>query len=244
MQDYRAFFALLDWPPVLDFQRSPSLHGRPAHPETAYLKAFLVRIHEGFAYMTQLRRFLLKHPLPIIELGFHLVLDPNEPYGFVVEQTVPCDYWLREKLHTLDPGVLQALLHATVAALQAEIPGPGETVAFDVKHIYAWVKENNPRIFVKDRYDPERRLAGDPDCTLGVKKRSNQEHSDGSTAVSKEHVWDYGSGMAAATNQPPTKGHGSGAPPGEAFSHTTHSILLVLLRLFMTAFSWSRAMSN
>jgi hypothetical protein len=34
VQDYRAFFALLDWHPVLDFQRSPPLRGRPAHPET------------------------------------------------------------------------------------------------------------------------------------------------------------------------------------------------------------------
>jgi hypothetical protein len=199
VQDYRAFFALLDWHPVLDFQRAPSLRGRPAHPETAYLKAFLVRIREGFAYMTQLRRFLLKHPLLIIELDFHLVLDPNEPYGFLVEQTVPCSYWLREKLHTLDPGVLQALLHATITALQAEIPGLGETVAFDVKHIYAWVKENNPRVCVKDRYDPQQQLAGDPDCTLGVKKSTNQEHPDGSTTVRKEYVWGYGSGVAAAT---------------------------------------------
>ena len=31
-------------------------------------------------------------------------------------------------------GVLQALLHVTVRALQEAIPGLGETVAFDVKH--------------------------------------------------------------------------------------------------------------
>lgn len=199
VQDYRAFFALFDWHPVLDFQRSPSLRGRPAHPEIAYFKAFLVLIHEGFLYMTQLRRFLLKHPLLIIELGFHLVLDPSAPFGFVVEQTVPCSYWLRQKLRALDTGVLQALLQATVAALQAEIPGLGETVAFDVKHIYAWVKENNPRVYVKDRYNPAQQLAGDPDCTLGVKKSTNQEQPDGSTKVRKKYVWGYGSGVAAAT---------------------------------------------
>src|SRR5260221_6202950 len=72
------------------------------------------------------------------------------------------------KLRQLDCALLQDLLAATVAALQAEIPGLGETVAFDVKHIYAWVKENNQRVYVKDRYDKTQRLAGDPDCRLGV----------------------------------------------------------------------------
>jgi len=41
--------------------------------------------------------------------------------------------------------LLQDLLAATVAALKEEIPALGEVVAFDVKHIYAWVKENNWR---------------------------------------------------------------------------------------------------
>ncbi|SRR5712692_2818667 len=105
----------------------------------------LIRVCEGFIYTSQLRRFLLNHPLLVIELGFSLELDPCAPYGFDVEQTLPCRYWFAEKLRQLDRSLLQALLHATVAALQQEIPGLGETVAFDVKHIYGWVKENNER---------------------------------------------------------------------------------------------------
>jgi hypothetical protein len=45
------------------------------HSLSAYLKAFLVRINEGKGFMTQLRQFLLEHPLLVLELGFHLVLD-------------------------------------------------------------------------------------------------------------------------------------------------------------------------
>jgi hypothetical protein len=45
--DYRAFFSLLDWSVVDDFQAQRSSRGRPAHPESAYLKAFLLRIREG-----------------------------------------------------------------------------------------------------------------------------------------------------------------------------------------------------
>jgi hypothetical protein len=44
------------------------------------------------------------------------------------------------------------LLHATVSTLHAEISRLGETVAFDVKHLYAWVKENNLRAYVSDRF--------------------------------------------------------------------------------------------
>ena len=73
--------------------------GRPAHPESAHLKAFLVRIREGISYTRQLRRFLLKHPLLVIELGFQLVLDPSAPYGFDCQRTLPGEQWLREKFH-------------------------------------------------------------------------------------------------------------------------------------------------
>ena len=177
VQDYRAFFALFDWSLVHDWQAHRSSRGRPPHPESAYLKAFLIRMREGMIYTRQLRRFLLNHPLLVIELGFHLELDSTTPYGFDAEQTLPCEQWLREKLRTFDRALLQALLATTVSALQAEIPGLGETVAFDVKHIYAWVKENNERVYVKDRYDKTQRLAGDPDCRLGVKRSSNQDAS-------------------------------------------------------------------
>ena len=125
LADYRAFFSLLDWSVVEDWQTHRSSRGRPAHPESAYLKAFLLRIREGLLYTTQLRRFLLRHPLLVIELGFRLVLDPNAPYGFDVERTLPCEFWLREKLRSFDPALLQALLQSTVRALQARDPWSG-----------------------------------------------------------------------------------------------------------------------
>jgi hypothetical protein len=197
--EYRAFFSSLDWSIVENWEREQSRRGRPAHPEAAYLKAFLIRMHQGFIYTTQLREFLIKHPLLVIELGFHLALDPTKPYGFDPEKTLPTRQWLGEKLRSLDHALLQDLLAATVAALQAEIPGLGETVAFDVKHLYAWVKENNDRAYVPERYDKTKRLAGDPDCRLGVKRSTNQELPDGSTDEKKELIWGYGSGVAAAT---------------------------------------------
>ena len=86
---YRAFFSLFDWSIVEQWEKRRSSRGRPAHPEAAYLKAFLIRINEGFIYTTQLRAYLAEHPLLVIELGFHLHLDLTDPLGFDVERTLP-----------------------------------------------------------------------------------------------------------------------------------------------------------
>jgi hypothetical protein len=168
IQEDRAFFALFDWALVERWQAARSSRGRPPHPESAYLKAFLLRIKEGLQYTKELRAYLVQHSLLIIELGFTLVLDPQAPYGFDVERTLPSRYWLGEKLRRLDRHLLSDLLASIVQALKGEIPGLGEVVAFDVKHLYAWVKENNWRAYVPERYDKTRIPAGDPDCALGV----------------------------------------------------------------------------
>jgi hypothetical protein len=200
VQDYRTFFADLDWSLVAHWQAARSSRGRPAHPESAYLKAFLIRLREGMSYTSQLRRFLLNHPLLVIELGFHLVFDPCAPYGFDCQRTLPSEVHLRQKLRTFDQDLLQALLAATVADLQAAIPGLGETVAFDVKHIFAWVRENNPNVYVKGSFNVTHIPKGDPDCRLGVKKSSNQVQPDGSTKKKKVSLFGYGTGVAACTN--------------------------------------------
>jgi hypothetical protein len=115
--------------------------------------------------------------------------------------SAPCEVerWLREKQRTLDHHHLQDLLHASVHDLQEEIPGLGEVVAIDVKHQYAWVRENNLRESIKDRFCKERQPRGDPDCRVGVKSSTNQEQPDGSKKERKEYLWGYGSGIAAAT---------------------------------------------
>lgn len=200
VQRYRSFFALLDWTQVPERVTERPWPGPAAHPEAAYVKALLVKLCEHKAYVTDLRTFLVEHPLLVLELGFQPVLDPSKRYGFDVNRTVPCDRWLRHKQQTLDNTILRSLLRETVHALQAEIPGLGETVAVDVKHIYAWVQENNPKAYVTNRYDPERQPRGDPDCRLGVKRSTNQERPDGTTTMRKEYVWGYGTGVVAATD--------------------------------------------
>src|SRR5436305_1936184 len=197
VQRYRALFALLDWSAVDPVASSGP--GRPAHPPSAYIKALLVRIGEHLSSTPRWRAYLLDHPLLVLELGFRPHLDLGMPYGFRVATTVPGVRHLNAVLRSLDGQLLSALLCQTVHALQVELPGLGEVVAYDVKHIYANVKENNPRVHMKDRFCKERQPKGDPDCRVGVKRSTNQEQPDGSKKEVKEYLWGYGSGVAAAT---------------------------------------------
>ena len=200
VQRYRAFFALFDWSVVPEPVIAPSRPGKRPHPRTAYLKALLLKLEEGLTYCTRLRRFLLEHPLLVLELGFRPVLDVEQPYGFDVQRTVPSARWFREQQRTLAQGVLQALLMQLVHALREAIPGLGEVVCFDVTHIYAWVRENNPRVYVEGTFDVTHIPKGDPDCRLGVKKSSNQQQADGTTKKKKESLFGYGSGIATCTD--------------------------------------------
>ena len=200
VQRYRAFFASLNWRGIPERDATRPWPGPLPHPTSAYVKALLIKLCEHKEYVTHLRAFLVEHPLLVLEIGFRPVPDPTQPYGCDVEATVPGERWLRHWQQHLDNALLQALLRPTVRALRAAIPGLGQTVAYDVKHIYAWVQENNPKAFVPARYDPARQPAGDPDCRLGVKTSSNQVDAHGSATIRKEHVWGYGSGVAAATD--------------------------------------------
>jgi hypothetical protein len=200
VQRYRAFFTYLDWTVVPERDATLPWPGPLPHPTSAYVKALLIKLREHKEYVTHLRVFLVEHPLLVLEIGFRPVCDATQPYGCDVERTVPCARWLRHWQQHLDNTLLRALLRRTVQDLHAAIPGLGQTVAYDVKHIYAWVQQNNAKAHVPDRYTPQRQPTGDPDCRLGVKTSSNQVQADGTTKVSKEYVWGYGSGVAAATD--------------------------------------------
>lgn len=122
-------------------------------------------------------------------------------------------------LRTLPNPSLQFLLTASVELLQATLTEEqqasfGDTIAGDTQALLAWVKQNNPKQFIKEgRLDKTRQPKGDPDCKLGVKKRRNAAPadangmdaaaptSDGQPAsqlqVGVEIFWGYASGVVA-----------------------------------------------
>ena len=69
--------------------------------------------------------------------------------------------------------------------IRLELPADanfGDVVSLDTKHILAWVKENNPKAYVDERFDKTQQPRGDPDCKLGCKRRHNQGEGNGSEA--------------------------------------------------------------
>ena len=200
------FFDLLDWSVISERDETRVWPGSPPHPQAAYVKALLVKINEHLEYTARLRRFLLKHPALVLALGFRPVPNPGLPFGLDLEDTVPCERHLRRKLQTFENAQLQRLLGNTVAMLRDEIPNAGDSIAMDVKHIYAWVRENNPREHLPQRFDPARQPKGDPDCKLGVKESHNQgqpvaPHASTPSkakAAQNEYLWGYGTGITVA----------------------------------------------
>jgi hypothetical protein len=173
---YLKFFGPLAWEqcPERDLQRN---WGQQTIPLRAFAAACLVKIDQQIRTFARLRRYLVDHPALLWLLGFPLTPSRSYPWGFDAEASLPTHRHLTRMLHATGNDALQSLLTSSVALLQAELQGIavlGESVSLDTKHILAWVKENNPKAYVSDRFDKERQPAGDPDCRLGCKRRHNQ----------------------------------------------------------------------
>jgi hypothetical protein len=198
---------------------------RQAEPRAHFAAAFLVKLVEEKRTMPGLRKFLVKHPALVWVLGFHLQPDPSYPWGFDVEASLPTHRHFSRVLRDLPNECLQFLLQSSVQLLQAAMPAEvhfGDEISLDTKHIIAWVKENNPKCYVPDRYDKSKQPKGDPDCKLGCKKKSNERQGAGETAGATEtratpsseglpvseslpkleqgqYYWGYASGVVATT---------------------------------------------
>jgi hypothetical protein len=139
--------------------------------------ACLIKLDQQLPSMGALRQYLIDHPALVWLCGFPLVPAHNR-YGFDAEASLPTHRHLTRLLRQMPNTVPQALLDSSVVRLQAALAATdfrlGEIVAVDTKHILAWVKENNPKQYVADRYDKTQQPKGDPDCKLGCKKRHNK----------------------------------------------------------------------
>ncbi len=116
----------------------------------------------------------VENPALVWILGFPLVPSEAFSWGFDVEASPPSSRQFSRVLHHLDNAALQFLLDGTVTLIEQELPPDvpfGDVVAGDTKHIIAWVKENNPKEHIQDRYDKTKQPKGDPDCRLGCKRR-------------------------------------------------------------------------
>ena len=177
-----------------------------------YVSAYLVKLDRGLRTMTALRNYLVMHPEVVWLLGFPLRPCSYQPWGFDIQASVPPVSRFSQVLRKLENDVLQLLLTESIILLRQILPPDcdfGRTISLDTKHIVAWVKQNNPKAYIKEgRFDKTRQPAGDKDCRLGYKSRSNQRvrcrtpHHEGIPAsrlgVSRgDYYWGYASGVVA-----------------------------------------------
>ena len=201
----------LDWPrfPDRDLQRN---WGQPTVPYAGLAAAFLLMLNEALRSMSSLRRFLVEHPGFIWAFGFPLIPAARHPGRFDPAASLPTQRYLTQLLRSLPNGALQFLLADSTRLILQELAAlgisAGDCISLDTKHILAWVKENNPKTHVPDRYDKTKQPAGDPDCRLGCKCRHNRhdkEPAQLSTPTKNpvpaqpadygEYYWGYGSGV-------------------------------------------------
>jgi hypothetical protein len=218
--DYLRLLGQLNWqhfpePPLRQWDT------RQAEARAHFVAAFLVKVVEEKPSMPALRKFLVKHPALVWVLGFRLLPDARFSWGFDAEASLPTHRHFSRVLRELPNACLQFLLQSSVQLLQDALPAEvnfGDEISLDTKHIIGWVKENNPKCYVPDRYDKTQQPKGDPDCKLGCKKKSNERKGasagaaeSGATPTSEglpasrslpalekgEYYWGYASGVVA-----------------------------------------------
>lgn len=170
-------------------------------PLCAYIGSFLLKIDHQHHTFGKLHCFLRRHPGLLWALGFPIA-DQSTPINCSDAFYLPTQQHFSRKLSNLPNDLLQNLLDGQVERLFIVLGEQfGETVSLDTKHILAWVKENNPKQFVEDRFNKEKQPLGDPDCKLGCKRRKNQttplkEGEPAGKQVSVgEFYWGYASGI-------------------------------------------------
>ncbi|MBN2258829.1 MAG: hypothetical protein JW704_13615, partial [Anaerolineaceae bacterium] len=177
----------------LPWQRFPDRNlernwGQTTVPYAALTAAWLLQLNEHLVHMSDLRTYLCEHPAFIWLLGFPLVRDRASPYGFDPDASLPTQRHFTRMLRTIPNDTVRFPFAASVAAILNALASAGcknvaQAISLDTKHIIAWVKENNPKAYVSERYDKTQQPSGDPDCKLGCKRRHNQRTSSEDVAT-------------------------------------------------------------
>jgi hypothetical protein len=213
VQRYQRLLQPLDWTRLPERDLTTDW-GTPTVPFASFAAACLVKLDQQLVYMSHLYAYLREHPALTWLLGFPLAPASQTPWGFDVERSLPTARHLTRMLRMMPNAVSQYLLDETVRLIRAELhtvaPDFGQAISLDTKHILAWVKENNPKAYVKERFAKDRQPTGDPDCRLGCKRRRNQRASSekppptpfdnpvpANTISVGEYYWGYASGVVA-----------------------------------------------
>lgn len=200
--------------PERNLQRN---YGRPSIPYAALAAACLVKLELGFDSCARLTGWLNENTSMAWLLGFRPGPGTFNPAWNLDSVNLPDQRHFSRLLHKAPNVCFQYLLSSSIQLLLDEFAlrhiAVPDIVSVDTKHILAWVKENNPKAYVEERFDKTRQPSGDQDCKLGCKRRHNQRKASddyqppatpasnplpGSSVSFGEFYWGYASGVVAA----------------------------------------------
>ena len=148
----------------LDFTLPRAATGRRGFPKEAMVCAFIVMKCEGFSQITDLMDYLDNNRLIAHYCGFNIM------------KPLP-SYWTYDRfLRQLDNTELKSVMADLVRQLYELGIVDASFVGLDSTPIMANAKQNNPKSFTKDKFNPKKQPKADPDCALGVHSASNQHN--------------------------------------------------------------------
>ena len=209
---YLRLFAAIDWAHFPDRSDQRVLADCPPLSLATFAAAYLIKLDQHLASVADLRQYLVDQPLLVWALGFPLTPSDRFTWGFDADACLPTHRHFSRLLRECPNDTLQFLLDETVHCIhqQGAAPAFGDCIAQDTKHILAWVKENNPKAYLHGkRFDQTHQPAGDPDCRVGCKRKSNQaapapqpatpttEAQPARGLAIGEYYWGYASGIVS-----------------------------------------------
>jgi hypothetical protein len=232
--------------PERDLQRN---YGQPSTPYSALSAACLLKLHLGIGSYARMVSWLAENPSIAWLLGFRSAPSGFIPAWRVTVDGLPDQRHFSRLLHKAPNSCFQFLLFSSIQALLAEFARRNivvpDIISLDTKHILAWVKENNPKAYVEERFDKTRQPAGDIDCKLGCKRRHNRRIAgeppplatpttnplpvQGQTIQVGEYYWGYASGVVAV--KVPDWGEFVLAEMTQTFDHSDVSYFFPLMAL-------------
>jgi len=129
--------------------------------------AFIVMKCEGFSQITDLADYLDNNRLIAHYCGLD-IMKPLPSYRTY-------DRFLKF-LKKLDNGELKSIMAEQVKKLYELGIVDASFIGLDSTPVAANTKQNDPKSFAKNKFDPANHPKADPDCALGVHSASNQHN--------------------------------------------------------------------
>ena len=149
---------------ALEFALPRAATGRRGFPKEAMLCAFLVMKCEGFGYITDLMDYLKNNRIIAHYCGFDIM------------RPLP-SYWTYDRfLRQLNNGELKIIMAGLVRLLYELGVVDASFIGLDSTPVMANTRQNNPKSFAADKFDPKIHPRCDADCALSVHSVSNQHN--------------------------------------------------------------------